>query len=113
MTRRRDDRGGDEKREAGLRAKRVIHMLQTARDPSSAVVRHRERSAEVKLLRVVLWIFWLALCAVLWVLLLDTSYDWISSTSNIKVVFGFVILVSMVGVVVALVIKGARLLWTR
>jgi multidrug resistance efflux pump len=61
----------------------------------------------------VLWTVWLAICAVLWVLLLDTSYDWISSTSNAKVVFGFVILVSMVGVVIALVVKGVRLLWTR
>jgi hypothetical protein len=88
-------------------------LKKTLRGPSVAVVRHSQRSAEAKLLRVVLWTVWLAICAVLWVLLLDTSYDWISSTSNAKVVFGFVILVSMVGVVIALVVKGVRLLWTR
>ena len=90
-----------------------LQRVRAMREPSSAVERHGRPSSDVKPLKVVLWIIWIAICAVLWFVLLNTSYDWISSTSNIKVVFGFVILVSMVGVVIALIVKGARLLWTR
>jgi len=81
--------------------------------PVLAVVRHRQRSAERKWLKLVLWTIGVALGAVVWVMLLDTSYDWISSPSNIKVVFGFVVLLSMLGGLIALVVKGVRVLWTR
>ena len=55
---------------------------------------------------------WLPIAAVLWVVLLDTSYDWISSPSNIKVISGLLILILMGCVVIALLVKGVRKLWT-
>jgi hypothetical protein len=56
---------------------------------------------------------WLPIVAVFWVMLLDTSYDWVSSSSNIKVVSGLMILILMACVALALLVKGARKLWTR
>ncbi len=85
-------------------------MLQ---EPSSAVVRHGRHSSNMKPLRIVLWMIWIATLAVLWVVLLDTSFDWISSSSDTKVLLGLVILISMVGVAIVLIVKGARTLWTR
>jgi hypothetical protein len=66
-----------------------------------------------KLLKIALWMVWLPIVAVLWVMLLDTSYDWISSASNIKVVSGLMILILMACVALALLVKGAKKLWTR
>jgi hypothetical protein len=82
-------------------------------EPGSAIVRHRRRSADGGPLKVILWIISIAAGAVLWVWLLDTSYDWISSASNLRVTMGFLILVSMAAALVALVAKGARWLWKR
>jgi hypothetical protein len=73
---------------------------------------HRRNSPH-KLLRTTLWMVWLPIVVVLWVMLLDTSYDWISSPSTSKVVAGLLILILMGCVVLGLVIKGARKLWTR
>jgi membrane protein YdbS with pleckstrin-like domain len=73
----------------------------------------RSRNSSNKLLKVALWMVWLPIVAVLWVMLLDTSYDWISSPSNTKVISGVLILMLMACVVVALLVKGARKLWTR
>ncbi|MBV8452409.1 MAG: hypothetical protein JOZ29_09070 [Deltaproteobacteria bacterium] len=66
-----------------------------------------------KMLKVALWMIWLPIVAVLWIMLLDTSYDWISSPSNIKVISGLLILILMALVIIALLVKGARKLWTR
>jgi hypothetical protein len=66
-----------------------------------------------KPLKTALWIVWLPIIAVLWVMVLDTSYDWISSPSTSKVIAGSLILILMVCVVIGLVVKGARKLWTR
>jgi hypothetical protein len=49
--------------------------------------------------------------AVLWVMLLDTSYDWISAPSTPKVIGGLLILILMACVVIALVIKAVKKLW--
>jgi uncharacterized membrane protein len=72
----------------------------------------RKRSPN-RLLKVALWMVWLPIIAVGWVILLDTSYDWISSPSNAKVISGLLILLLMVTVIVAVVVKGARKLWVR
>jgi hypothetical protein len=82
-------------------------------EPGSAIVRQRRRSSDIGPWKVVLWIFWIAAGAVLWVWLLDTSYDWISSASDLRVTMGCLILVSMAGALVALAAKGARWLWKR
>ena len=74
---------------------------------------HNSRHSSNKLLRIALWMVWLPIVAVLWVMLLDTSYDWISSPSNTKVISGVLILILMACVVIALLVKGARKLWTR
>jgi hypothetical protein len=66
-----------------------------------------------KLLKTALWMIWVPIVAVFWVMLLDTSYDWISSPSTAKVIAGFMILILMACAVLGLVIKGARKLWTR
>ena len=86
--------------------------------PGLAVARYTTRSrnsrhSSNKLLKIALWTVWLPIAAVCWVMLLDTSYDWISSPSNIKVIYGFLILILMALVVIALLVKGARKLWTR
>jgi hypothetical protein len=73
---------------------------------------HTRRSSSNKLLKLALWMVWLPIAAVLWVVLLDTSYDWISSPSNIKVISGLLILILMGCVVIALLVKGVRKLWT-
>jgi hypothetical protein len=74
---------------------------------------HNNRYSSKKLLKTALWIVCLPIVAVFWVMLLDTSYDWISSPSNIKVISGLLILILMACVVIALLVKGARTLWTR
>lgn len=86
--------------------------------PGWAVVHHGRRApnrrlSSNKLLRIALWMVWLPLVAVLWVMLLDTSYDWISSPSTTKVISGLLILILMACVVIALLVKGAKKLWTR
>ena len=90
----------------------------TTKRPSLSVAhysRHSHNSwySSNKVLKTALWMIWLPIVAVLWVMLLDTSYDWISSPSNIKVISGFLILILMAFVVIALLVKGARKLWTR
>jgi membrane-anchored protein YejM (alkaline phosphatase superfamily) len=79
----------------------------------SALIRHDRRSREKKLLSFVLWIIWLALLAILWVMLLDTSYDWISSPSDTKLMLGLLILISLAAAAFALGVKGVRMLWRR
>jgi hypothetical protein len=86
--------------------------------PRLAIVRqgrqsHNSKHSSNKLLKAALWFVWLPILAVLWVMLLDTSYDWISSPSTSKVMGGLLILIFMGCVVIALVAKGARKLWTR
>jgi hypothetical protein len=89
----------------------------TSKRPSLSVARYSRHShnrwhSSNKVLKAALWMIWLPIAAVLWVML-DTSYDWISSPSNIKVIYGFLILILMALVVIALLVKGARKLWTR
>lgn len=74
---------------------------------------HNSGYSSNKVLKIALWMVWLPIVAVLWVMLLDTSYDWISSPSNIKVISGLLILILMAFVVIALLVKGARKLWIR
>jgi hypothetical protein len=86
--------------------------------PGLAVVRYSRHSdnsnySSRKPLKIALWMVWLPIAAVFWVMLLDTSYDWISSPSNTKVISGLLILISMASVVIALLVKGARKLWRR
>jgi hypothetical protein len=66
-----------------------------------------------KLLKTALWLVWLPIAGVLWVILLDTSYDWISSPNNSKVIAGLLILILMGCVIIALIATGARKWWTR
>lgn len=66
-----------------------------------------------KLLKTVLWLVWLPIVGVLWVMLLDTSYDWISSPNTTKVIAGLLILILMGCAIIALIATGARKLWTR
>ena len=84
--------------------------------PGLAVVRHSRqlhtnRRSSNRLLKFALWMVWLPIVAVLWMMLLDTSYDWISSPSTTKVIAGLLILILMACVVIALLVKGARKLW--
>jgi hypothetical protein len=86
--------------------------------PRLALVRRNRLSrngkhSSNKLLKAALWFVWLPILAVVWVMLLDTSYDWISSPSTARVIAGTLILILMGCVVVAVVAKGARKLWTR
>jgi len=86
--------------------------------PRLAIVRHARQShnskySSNKLLKTALWFIWVPILVVLWVMLLDTSYDWISSPSTTKVIAGLLILILMGCVVIGLVAKGARKLWTR
>jgi cell division protein FtsW (lipid II flippase) len=90
----------------------------TKEKPRLAIVRHGRRShpgknSSNKLLKTALWFVWLPILVVLWVMLLDTSYDWISSPSTTKVIGGLLILILMGCVVIGLVSKGAKKLWTR
>ena len=73
---------------------------------------NRSRSSN-RILKIALWMIWLPIASVIWVILLDTSYDWISSPSNSKVIAGLLILILMACALVALIIKGARKLWIR
>lgn len=86
--------------------------------PRLAIVRHGRPSpsskySSNKLLKTALWFVWLPILAVLWVMLLDTSYDWISSPSTTRVIAGLLILILMGCVIIGLVAKGARKLWRR
>jgi len=86
--------------------------------PGFAVTRysrhaHNSGHSSNKVLKIALWMIWLPIVAVLWIILLDTSYDWISSPSNIKVISGLLILILMAFVVIALLVKGVRKLWIR
>jgi hypothetical protein len=74
--------------------------------------RHSGSYSSNKLLKFALWMMWIPIIAILWIMLLDTSYDWISAPSNIKVVSGLLILILMVLVVIVLLVKGAKKLWT-
>jgi len=74
---------------------------------------HNSRYSSNKVLKIALWMVWLPIVAVLWIMLLDISYDWISSPSNIKVISGLLILILMALVVIAIFVKGARKVWTR
>jgi polyferredoxin len=86
----------------------------TAKRPSLSVVRYsRHTHSSNKMLKTALWMIWLPIVAVLWMMLLDTSYDWISSPSNVKVISGLLILILMAIIVITLLVKGARKLWTR
>ncbi|MBV8775431.1 MAG: hypothetical protein JO166_24320 [Deltaproteobacteria bacterium] len=92
--------------------------MMTAEGPHLTIFRHRRNrhnasNSSNKLLKIALWIVWLPIVAVLWVILLDTSYDWISSPSSSRVIAGLLILILMGCVVVGLVVMGARRLWTR
>jgi hypothetical protein len=71
------------------------------------------RDSPNRLLKTALWIVWLPIAAVLWLMVLDTSYDWISSPSTTRVIAGLLILLLMGLVVIALVFRGAKKLWTR
>ena len=71
------------------------------------------RDSSNKLLKAALWLIWLPIVAVLWVMLLDTSYDWISSPSTARVLAGLLILILMACIVIWFGVKGARRLWTR
>jgi hypothetical protein len=66
-----------------------------------------------RLLKTALWLVWLPIGAVLWVMLLDISYDWISSPSTSKVIGGFLILILMAYAVIGLMVRGVRKLWKR
>lgn len=90
----------------------------TPEGPRLTIVRHRRNrqtasDSSNKLLKTALWMVWLPIAAVLWVMLLDTSYDWISSPSSSKVIAGLLILILMGCVVAGLVVMGARRWWTR
>jgi hypothetical protein len=86
--------------------------------PRLVVVRSRKHfydngGSSHRLLKTALWFVWLPIIGVAWMMLLDTSYDWISSPSTTRVIGGLLILISMGCVIVLLLIKGARRLWTR
>jgi hypothetical protein len=74
---------------------------------------HRTNNSSNKLLKRALWLVWLPIAGLLWVIVLDTSYDWISSPSTTKVIAGSLILILMGCVIIALIATGARKLWTR
>jgi hypothetical protein len=85
--------------------------------PGSVVARyskhhHDDDHSSNKLLKSALWMIWVPIIAILWMMLLDTSYDWISAPSNIKVISGLLILILMALVVIMLLVKGAKKLWT-
>jgi hypothetical protein len=85
--------------------------------PDSVVARysrhhHSNSYSSNKLLKFALWMIWVPIVVILWIILLDTSYDWISAPSNIKVISGLLILILMALVVIVLLIKGAKKLWT-
>jgi hypothetical protein len=72
----------------------------------------------MKIIKVLLCALGVAIIAVSWFFLLDTSYDWISSASNWKAIAGGLILLIMAGIAlaivaaaVALVARGVRHLW--
>lgn len=71
-------------------------------------------------LKVLLCALSVAIIAVSWFFLLDTSYDWISSSSDWKVMAGGVILLLMAGAILAiiaaiaaLIARGVKNLWPR
>jgi hypothetical protein len=103
----------DKKMNTPMRRQPVWRRGLSIEEPGVTIVRNGGRSPDIRPLRIMLWILGVAVGAVLWVWLLDTSYDWISSTDDLKVIMGFLILISMAGALVALFVKGARWLWQR
>jgi hypothetical protein len=91
--------------------------MMSTEGPRLTAVRNRPRrqanTSSNKMLKTALWMVWLPIAAVLWLILLDTSYDWISSPSTSRVIAGLLILILMGFVVVGLVIMGARRLWAK
>jgi len=74
----------------------------------------------MNVLKVLLCALSAAIITVSWFFLLDTSYDWISSRSDWKVIAGGVMLLLMAGVVLgiiaaiaALIARGVKNLWLR
>lgn len=72
----------------------------------------------MKMLKGLLCAFGVAIIAISWFFLLDTSYDWISSPSNWKAIGGGLILLMMAGVAlavitaaVAVIARGVKHLW--
>lgn len=75
--------------------------------------RPRSKNSSNKLLKIALWLVWLPIAGLLWLILLDTTYDWISSPDTTKVIAGLLILILMGCVIIGLIATGARKLWTR
>ena len=72
----------------------------------------------MKILKVPLCALGIAIIAVSWFFLLDTSYDWVSSPSDWKAIAGGLILLMMAAVtlgvvaaVVAFIARGVKHLW--
>jgi hypothetical protein len=83
-----------------------------------AVIRPRRQfpsgnNSSNKFLKTALWFVWLPIVCVLWVVLLDTSYDWVSSPDTTKVIAGLLILILIGCAILALVATGVRKFWTR
>jgi hypothetical protein len=74
----------------------------------------------MRILKVALFAFAVAALAITWLILLNTSYAWINSTSNLRVIGGAVLLLAMAGVTFAVVsivawhvVDGVKYLWRR
>jgi len=74
----------------------------------------------MRILKVSLFAFAVAALAISWLLLLNTSYAWINSSSNLRVIGGAVLLLAMAGVTFAVVsivawhvVDGVKYLWRR
>ncbi len=74
----------------------------------------------MRILKVSLFAFAVAALAIIWLLLLNTSYAWINSSSNLRVIGGAVLLLAMAGVTFAVVsivawhvVDGVKYLWRR
>ena len=80
----------------------------------------RGHQANMRMLRVALFALGIAAVAIAWLVLLNTSYAWINSASNLRVIGGAVLLLAMAGVTFAVgsvaawhVANGVRYLWRR
>lgn len=76
--------------------------------------------AKMRILKISLFAFAVAALAIIWLLLLNTSYTWINSSSNLRVIGGAVLLLAMAGVTFAVVsivawhvVDGVKYLWRR
>ncbi|MGO9267174.1 MAG: hypothetical protein ACLQBA_20230 [Candidatus Binataceae bacterium] len=74
----------------------------------------------MRILKISLFAFAVAALAIIWLLLLNTSYTWINSSSNLRVIGGAVLLLAMAGVTFAVVsivawhvVDGVKYLWRR